>query len=43
MTGTRSLNSPEMLKHENDIAYYLKQILIIILGIESNRYIVAMN
>ena len=25
MTGTRSLNSPEMLKHENDIAYYLKQ------------------
>lgn len=24
MTGTRSLNSPEMLKHENDIAYYLK-------------------
>jgi len=25
MTGTRSLNSPEMLKHENDIAYYIKQ------------------
>lgn len=25
MTGTRSLNSPEMLKHENDITYYLKQ------------------
>lgn len=25
MTGTRSLNSPEMLAHEMDIAYYLKQ------------------
>ncbi|AKP66300.1 DNA/RNA non-specific endonuclease [Companilactobacillus ginsenosidimutans] len=25
MTGTRSLNAPEMLKHEDDIAYYLKQ------------------
>ncbi|WP_125707584.1 DNA/RNA non-specific endonuclease [Companilactobacillus zhongbaensis] len=25
MTGTRSLNSPEMLKHEDDIADYLKQ------------------
>lgn len=25
MTGTRSLNSPLMLAHENDIAYYLKQ------------------
>jgi len=25
MTGTRSLNSPEMLAHEMDVAYYLKQ------------------
>lgn len=25
ITGTRSLNSPEMLAHEMDIAYYLKQ------------------
>ncbi|MHA3065824.1 DNA/RNA non-specific endonuclease [Lacticaseibacillus saniviri] len=25
MTGTRALNAPEMLAHENDIAYYLKQ------------------
>ncbi len=25
MTGTRSLNAPEMLKHEDDIAYYIKQ------------------
>ncbi|MQS75277.1 hydroxyacid dehydrogenase [Lactobacillus halodurans] len=25
MTGTRSLNSPEMLAHEMDIAYYLKK------------------
>jgi hypothetical protein len=25
ITGTRSLNAPEMLKHEDDIAYYLKQ------------------
>lgn len=25
MTGTRSLNAPEMLKHEDDIADYLKQ------------------
>ncbi len=25
MTGTRSLNSPLMLAHENDIAYYIKQ------------------
>lgn len=25
MTGTRSLNSPLMLAHENDLAYYLKQ------------------
>lgn len=25
MTGTRELNAPEMLAHEDDIAYYLKQ------------------
>lgn len=25
MTGTRSLNSPYMLAHENDITYYIKQ------------------
>ncbi|QIK52711.1 DNA-entry nuclease [Jeotgalibaca porci] len=25
MTGTRSLNNPNMLRFENDIAYYLKQ------------------
>lgn len=25
MTGTRSLNSPEMLAHEMDVSYYLKQ------------------
>ena len=25
MTGTRSLNSPQMLRFENDIAYYLKE------------------
>lgn len=25
MTGTRSLNSPQMLRFENDLAYYLKQ------------------
>jgi hypothetical protein len=25
ITGTRSLNSPEMLAHEMDIAYYLKE------------------
>lgn len=31
MTGTRSLNSPEMLAHEMDIAYYLKQ--------DNNHYI----
>jgi DNA-entry nuclease len=25
ITGTRELNAPEMLAHEDDIAYYLKQ------------------